>query len=120
LHLDDAEGTDYLPTTTIFEELARMRYKKSSQKLTFNKAFSFPQWKYYIHTITQFLSAKSTAWNEFSSSMASLIICLATNQAGKDFSGRITPLFEEDDSEVGKEENVKTYRFEETQESWYV
>ncbi|GKD39717.1 hypothetical protein Tco_1259924 [Tanacetum coccineum] len=39
-----------------------------------------PNWKYFIHTITQCLSAKSTAWNEFSSSMASLIICLATNQ----------------------------------------
>ncbi|GJS09755.1 putative ribonuclease H-like domain-containing protein [Tanacetum coccineum] len=49
LYLDDAEGTDCLPTATIFEELARM-------------------------------GAKSTAWNEFSSSMASLIICLATNQ----------------------------------------
>ncbi|GJR94704.1 putative ribonuclease H-like domain-containing protein [Tanacetum coccineum] len=49
LHLDDAEGTNCLPTATIFEELARM-------------------------------GAKSTAWNEFSSSMASLIICLATNQ----------------------------------------
>ncbi|GJW38654.1 hypothetical protein Tco_0064499 [Tanacetum coccineum] len=49
LHLDDAEGTDCLPTATIFEELARM-------------------------------GAKSTAWNEFSCSMASLIICLATNQ----------------------------------------
>ncbi|GJR33469.1 hypothetical protein Tco_1209153 [Tanacetum coccineum] len=43
-------------------------------------AFFSPQWKYYIHTITQCLSAKSTAWNKFSSSMASLIICLATNQ----------------------------------------
>ncbi|GJT08305.1 hypothetical protein Tco_0842767 [Tanacetum coccineum] len=49
LHLDDAEGTNCLPTTTIFEELVR-------------------------------IGAKSTAWNEFSSSMASLIICLATNQ----------------------------------------
>ncbi|GJX58371.1 putative ribonuclease H-like domain-containing protein, partial [Tanacetum coccineum] len=49
LHLDDVEGTDCLPTATIFEELARM-------------------------------GAKSTAWNEFSSSMASLIICLVTNQ----------------------------------------
>ncbi|GJR47091.1 putative reverse transcriptase domain-containing protein [Tanacetum coccineum] len=38
------------------------------------------KWKYFIHTITQRLSAKSTAWNKFSSSMASLIICLATNQ----------------------------------------
>ncbi|GKB32915.1 hypothetical protein Tco_0872316, partial [Tanacetum coccineum] len=92
LHLNDAEGTDCLPTATIFEELAR-------------------------------IGAKSTAWNEFSSSMASLIICLATNQkfnlskyifdetlrwrsqnlakvfanmkrAGKDFSRRITPLFD--------------------------
>ncbi|GJS28020.1 hypothetical protein Tco_0488640 [Tanacetum coccineum] len=101
LYLEDAGGTDCLPTSTIFEELAQM-------------------------------GAKSTAWNEFSSTMASLIICLATNQRfnlskyifdamlgdmshhkqiyvnpshtkkifanmkreGKDFSGRITPLFE--------------------------
>ncbi|GKE51734.1 hypothetical protein Tco_1486890 [Tanacetum coccineum] len=79
LHLDDAEGTDCLPTATIFEELARMGYEKPSQKLTFYKAFFSPQWKYFIHTISQCLSAKSTAWNEFSSTMASLIICLATN-----------------------------------------
>ncbi|GKC81903.1 hypothetical protein Tco_1137620 [Tanacetum coccineum] len=80
LYLDDVEGTDCLPTATIFEELARMGYEKPSQKLTFYKAFFSPQWKYFIHTITQCLSAKSTAWNEFSSSMASLIICLETNQ----------------------------------------
>ncbi|GJR00959.1 ribonuclease H-like domain-containing protein [Tanacetum coccineum] len=80
LHLDDAEGTDCLPTATVFEKLARMGYEKPSQKLTFYKAFFSPQWKYFINTITQCLSAKSTAWNEFSSSMASLIICLAINQ----------------------------------------
>ncbi|GKA21691.1 putative ribonuclease H-like domain-containing protein, partial [Tanacetum coccineum] len=100
LHLEDAGGTDCLPTATIFEELARM-------------------------------GAKTTAWNEFSSTMASAIICLATNQKinlskyifdamlgdmshhkkiyvtpshtkkifanmkreGKDFSRRVTPLF---------------------------
>ncbi|GKF04657.1 hypothetical protein Tco_0035325, partial [Tanacetum coccineum] len=100
LHLEDAGGTDCLPTATNFKELARM-------------------------------GAKSTAWNEFSSTMASLITCLATNQKfnlskyifdamlgdmshhkniyvnpshtkkifanikreGKGFSGRITPLF---------------------------
>ncbi|GKB86734.1 hypothetical protein Tco_0959006 [Tanacetum coccineum] len=66
------------------------------------------------------MSAKTTAWNEFSSTMASAVICLATNQKfdfskyifnnmmknleggvkflmyprqGKDFSGRDTPLF---------------------------
>ncbi|GJS33052.1 putative ribonuclease H-like domain-containing protein [Tanacetum coccineum] len=49
LHLEDADGTDCLPTATIFEELARM-------------------------------GAKSTSCNEFSSTMASAIICLATTQ----------------------------------------
>ncbi|GJY76951.1 hypothetical protein Tco_0482067 [Tanacetum coccineum] len=73
-------GIDCLPTATIFEELARMGYEKPSQKLTFYKAFFSPQWKFLIHTITQCLSAKTTAWNEFSSTMASAIICLATNQ----------------------------------------
>ncbi|GJU52997.1 hypothetical protein Tco_1226711 [Tanacetum coccineum] len=47
---------------------------------SYNKAFFSPQWKFLIHTITQCLTAKSTAWKEFSSTMASLIICLATNQ----------------------------------------
>ncbi|GJY20054.1 putative ribonuclease H-like domain-containing protein [Tanacetum coccineum] len=66
LHLEDACGTDCLPTATIFEELARMGCEKPSQKLTFYKAFFSPQWKFLIHTITQCLSAKTTAWNEFS------------------------------------------------------
>ncbi|GJW71137.1 hypothetical protein Tco_0128054 [Tanacetum coccineum] len=38
------------------------------------------QWKFLIHAILQCLSAKTKAWNEFSSTMASAIICLATNQ----------------------------------------
>ncbi|GJS61371.1 putative ribonuclease H-like domain-containing protein [Tanacetum coccineum] len=80
LHLDDAEGTECLPNTTIFEELAKMGYENPSQKLTFYKAFFSPQWKFMIHTITQSLSAKTTTWNEFNSTMASLIICLATNR----------------------------------------
>ncbi|GJU45459.1 hypothetical protein Tco_1202725 [Tanacetum coccineum] len=80
LHLEDAGGIDCLSTATIFEELARMGYEKPSQNLTFYKAFFSPQWKFLIHTITQCLSAKTTAWNEFSSIMASAIICLATNQ----------------------------------------
>ncbi|GJY44041.1 putative ribonuclease H-like domain-containing protein [Tanacetum coccineum] len=79
IHLEDAGGNDCLPTATIFEELARMGYEKPSQQITFYKAFFSPQWKFLIHTITQCLSAKSTAWNEFSSTMAYLIICLATN-----------------------------------------
>nr|GEY97509.1 hypothetical protein [Tanacetum cinerariifolium] len=43
LRLDDAEGTTCLPNDAIFEELARIRYEKPSQKLTFYKAFFSPQ-----------------------------------------------------------------------------
>ncbi|GKB08580.1 hypothetical protein Tco_0836892 [Tanacetum coccineum] len=78
--IEDAEGVDLLPNSTIFEQLTLMGYEKISQKLTFYKAFFSPQWKFLIHTILQCLSSKTTAWNEFSSTMASAIICLATNQ----------------------------------------
>ncbi|GKB97364.1 hypothetical protein Tco_0983501 [Tanacetum coccineum] len=56
-----------------------MGYEKILQKLTFYKAFFSPQWKFLIHTILQCLSSKTTRWNEFSSTMASAIICLAIN-----------------------------------------
>ncbi|GJR75351.1 putative ribonuclease H-like domain-containing protein [Tanacetum coccineum] len=49
LQLEDADGVDCLPNTTIFEQLTLM-------------------------------VSKTTAWNEFSSTMAFAIICLATNQ----------------------------------------
>nr|GEY07699.1 hypothetical protein [Tanacetum cinerariifolium] len=84
----------------IFEGLARMRYEKPSQKLTY-KAYFSSQWKFLIHAILQYLSAKTTAWNEFSSIMEFAIICLADNQKfnfskriGAGFSGVITPLFD--------------------------
>nr|GEV52858.1 hypothetical protein [Tanacetum cinerariifolium] len=91
LHLDDAEGVDFLPNEEIFIELARIGYEKPSTKLTFHKAFFSSQWRFLIHTILQCMSAKRTLWNEFSSAMASAVICLST---GKRFSGVETPLFE--------------------------
>nr|GEW17305.1 hypothetical protein [Tanacetum cinerariifolium] len=38
------------------------------------------QWKYLIHTIMQCLSPKSTGFNEFSSNIATALVCLATNR----------------------------------------
>nr|GEX85020.1 hypothetical protein [Tanacetum cinerariifolium] len=64
----------------IFKGLARMGYEKPSDKLTFYKAFFSPKWKFLIHTILQCLSAKIISWNEFSSTVAYAIVCLATNQ----------------------------------------
>nr|GEW72949.1 hypothetical protein [Tanacetum cinerariifolium] len=80
LRFNDAEGVDCLPNEEIFTELARMGYEKPSTKLTFYKAFFSSQWKFLIHTILQCMSAKRTSWNEFSSSMASAIICLSTGR----------------------------------------
>nr|GEV97830.1 hypothetical protein [Tanacetum cinerariifolium] len=78
LHLDDVEGVDCLPNEEIFTDLARMGYEKPSTKLTFYKAFFSSQWKFLIYTILQSMSAKRTSWNEFSSMMASAVICLST------------------------------------------
>nr|GFB29135.1 hypothetical protein [Tanacetum cinerariifolium] len=80
LKLNDVEGTSCLANVEIFYGLAKMGYEKLSEKLTFYKDFFLPQWKFLIHTILQCLSAKTTSWNEFISTMASSIICLATNQ----------------------------------------
>nr|GEV61785.1 hypothetical protein [Tanacetum cinerariifolium] len=115
LRLDDAEGIECLPNEEIFTELARMGYEKPSTKLTFYKAFFSSQWKFLIHTILQCMSAKRT--NEFSSYMASTVICPSTGdlsshttkysspaltqkvvanmrRVGKGFSRVETPLFE--------------------------
>nr|GEU56082.1 hypothetical protein [Tanacetum cinerariifolium] len=80
LQLDDAKSIDCLPNEEIFTELSRMGYEKPSTKLTFYKAFFSYQWKFLIHTILQCMSAKRTSWNEFSSSMASTVICLSTGR----------------------------------------
>ncbi|GKF91601.1 hypothetical protein Tco_0275302, partial [Tanacetum coccineum] len=70
LHLDDAEGTDCLPTATIFEELARMVFinLQLGNMSTHKKILVNP-----FHTKKVFANMK---------------------RAGKDFSGIITPLFD--------------------------
>nr|GEU48873.1 hypothetical protein [Tanacetum cinerariifolium] len=78
--LDDAEGVVCLLNEEIFAGLAQMGYEKPSTKLTFYKAFFSSQWKFLIHTLLQSLSAKRTSWNEFSSVMASVVICLSKGQ----------------------------------------
>nr|GFD34917.1 ribonuclease H-like domain, reverse transcriptase, RNA-dependent DNA polymerase [Tanacetum cinerariifolium] len=54
--------------------------EKPSTKLTFYKAFFSSQWKFLIHTILQSLSAKRTSCNEFSTAMASAVICLSKEE----------------------------------------
>ncbi|GJX96145.1 hypothetical protein Tco_0351943 [Tanacetum coccineum] len=80
LQLVDEDGIDCLLNPTIFENLKLMGYGKVSEKLTFYKSFFSHQWKFLIRTILQCLSSKTTAWNEFSSTIAFVIVCLTTNK----------------------------------------
>ncbi|GKA55459.1 hypothetical protein Tco_0754408 [Tanacetum coccineum] len=80
LKLEDSEGLKTLPTAEIFEQLALIGYVITSDSLTFQKGHFSPQWKFFIHTILHCLSPKKTAWEQFSSNIATAIICLATNR----------------------------------------
>nr|GEX75554.1 putative reverse transcriptase, RNA-dependent DNA polymerase [Tanacetum cinerariifolium] len=122
-------GIDCLPNEEIFTELARMGYEKPSRKLTFYKVFFSTQWKFLVHIILQCMSAKKTAWNEFSSSIASANICLTTGgciqtrgiiaeiDADKDVT--LEEVDAEKDAEVAKKNDDVQGRLEEPQAQVY-
>ncbi|GJV07583.1 hypothetical protein Tco_1345239 [Tanacetum coccineum] len=80
LKLEDNGGVTTLPNSEIFEQLALMGYATDSEKLTFQKGNFSPQWRFFIHTILHCLSPKKTAWEQFSSNIATVIICLETTR----------------------------------------
>nr|GEU57431.1 hypothetical protein [Tanacetum cinerariifolium] len=81
LKLRDEEGISSLPDAKLFENLTLLGYNISpNQKFTFQKGQFSHQWKYLIHTIMQCLSPKSIGFNEFSSNIATALVCLATNR----------------------------------------
>ncbi|GJQ91948.1 hypothetical protein Tco_0003087 [Tanacetum coccineum] len=80
LKLDDQDGLSSIPNSEIFEQLALMGYHTDSDKLTFQKGAFSPQWRFLIHNILHCLSPKKTAWEQFSSNIATALICLATNR----------------------------------------
>ncbi|GJS87791.1 retrovirus-related pol polyprotein from transposon TNT 1-94 [Tanacetum coccineum] len=80
LKLDDAKGIFSLSNEEIFEHLTHMGYVTNSESLTFFKGHFSPQWKFFIHTILHCLSFKKTALDQFSSNIATALICLATSR----------------------------------------
>ncbi|GJV00546.1 ribonuclease H-like domain-containing protein [Tanacetum coccineum] len=74
LKLEDAKGISSLSNEEIFEQLAHVGYVTNSESLTFFKGHFSPQWKFFIHTILHCLSPKKTAWDQFSSNIATAII----------------------------------------------
>ncbi|GKF21288.1 hypothetical protein Tco_0069926, partial [Tanacetum coccineum] len=80
LKLDDQDDLSSVPNSEMFEQLALMGYHTDSDKLTFQKGAFLPQWRFLIHYILHCLSPKKTAWEQFSSNIATALICLATNR----------------------------------------
>ncbi|GJZ95566.1 hypothetical protein Tco_0667900 [Tanacetum coccineum] len=92
--LDDKMYISSIPNSQIFEQLALMGYHTDSDKLTFQKGAFSPQWRFLIHSILHCLTPKKTAWEYFSSNIATAVICLATNRKPtKAFSGQEVALF---------------------------
>ncbi|GJU66916.1 putative ribonuclease H-like domain-containing protein [Tanacetum coccineum] len=79
LKLYDAEGISSLSNEEIFEHLAHMGITNMKSPLLLKGHFS-PQWKFFIHTVLHCLSSKKTAWDQFSSNIATALICLATSR----------------------------------------
>ncbi|GJZ76865.1 hypothetical protein Tco_0641537, partial [Tanacetum coccineum] len=69
-----------LSNEEIFEHLAHIGYVTNSKSLTFFKGHFSPQWKFFIYTILHCLGSKKTAWDQFSSNIATALICLATSR----------------------------------------
>ncbi|GJZ29646.1 putative ribonuclease H-like domain-containing protein [Tanacetum coccineum] len=73
-------GVPSLPNSEIFEQLALMGYATDLDKLTFQKGKFSPQRTFLIHPILHCISPKKTSWEQFSSNIATAIVCLATNR----------------------------------------
>ncbi|PWA84621.1 ribonuclease H-like domain, Reverse transcriptase, RNA-dependent DNA polymerase [Artemisia annua] len=80
LMFHDEEGSVRFDKQVLWDTLRDIGYEGSLTKLTFEKPLFSPHWKYLIHVLLHCLSNKSTAWNEFSQTIASALVGLATNQ----------------------------------------
>lgn len=80
LQLDDLNGIITLPNSEIFQHIASMGYDTSEQKVTLKKGCFCPHWRFFIHTLLHCLSPKKTSYEQFGSTMAYPLICLATDR----------------------------------------
>ncbi|GJR40999.1 hypothetical protein Tco_1216683 [Tanacetum coccineum] len=60
--------------------MTKKRLYEAVSKRTSKVGNFSPQWRFFIHTILHCLSPKKTAWEQFSSNIATAIICLATTR----------------------------------------
>ncbi|KAJ9552679.1 hypothetical protein OSB04_016724 [Centaurea solstitialis] len=80
LQLNDEGGITMLKPSIIMEAFERMGYTGSRTSLKYLKGKFCPQWRFFVHTLLHCFSKKTTSFGEFSSSIASAMVCLATKQ----------------------------------------
>ncbi|KAI3729614.1 hypothetical protein L6452_18275 [Arctium lappa] len=78
LRLDDASGISSISNDDLFSTLTRMGYGGPLGFFKFSKAKFSPQWRFFVHTLMNCISKKTTGWSEFSSTIAYALVCLAT------------------------------------------
>ncbi|KAJ9556214.1 hypothetical protein OSB04_010828 [Centaurea solstitialis] len=94
LQLHDEGGNSMLTPSVIMEAFTRMGYTGSRTSLKYLKGKFCPQWRFFVHTLLHCFSKKTTSFGEFSSTIASALVCLATNQRPAEGSNdQFTPLF---------------------------
>ncbi|KAJ9558487.1 hypothetical protein OSB04_013101 [Centaurea solstitialis] len=75
LSLNDAQGMTMLDSSEIMNYLLQMGYAGHQDSMKYKKGKLCPQWRFFVHTLLHCFSKKSTCWDEFSSSMASALVC---------------------------------------------
>nr|GEZ52648.1 hypothetical protein [Tanacetum cinerariifolium] len=79
LQLAYANGIFDMPINDIFEGMRVIGYPTHGT-LTFYKTKLSPHLRFLVHTIMHCMSPKSSSWNQFSSSIATALICLSTGR----------------------------------------
>ncbi|KAJ9556482.1 hypothetical protein OSB04_011096 [Centaurea solstitialis] len=80
LQLHDEGGISMLKPSVIMESFVKMGYTGSRTSLKYLKGKFCPQWRFFVHTLLHCFSKKTTSFGEFSSTIASAMVCLATKQ----------------------------------------
>ncbi|KAI3771976.1 hypothetical protein L6452_03149 [Arctium lappa] len=78
IRLDDVSGISSISNDELFSTLTRMGYGGPLGVFKFSKAKFSPQWRFFVHTLKHCISKKTTGWSEFSSTIAYVLVCLAT------------------------------------------
>ena len=78
--MDESNGTIEIANTDILSGIANLSYDPFNRRLTFKKAKFSPKWRFLIHNLLHCLSPKRSSWEQFSSNIATALVCISRNE----------------------------------------